>query len=204
MRKFYFLIMAFILLFVSACGSPEANEDEAIKSPQDISEQYINHVGDFSAITESEEDFNVSDLEGQWWIADFVFTNCTTVCLPMTANMAKLQGLLDEEEMDDVKLISFSVDPERDTPEVLRDYAEENNADLERWSFLTGYDFETIKNYSVETFKSLVQEPPEGDDQITHGTAFFLIDPDGNIVSHYSGTQADQMEVIINDLKEVR
>src|SRR5699024_5856311 len=125
----------------------------------------------------------------------------TTVCLPMTSNMVTLQGMLEDEGLDDVKLLSFSVDPDNDTPEVLTDYANEYGADLNRWTFLTGYDFETIQNYSLETFKSLVDAPDEGDDQVEHGTRFFLIDPEGNIKSHYSGMNSEELEAIVNDIK---
>src|SRR5699024_1668166 len=159
------------------------------------------NVGDVSGINESGEDFSVADLQGEWWVADFIFTNCTTVCLPMTANMATLQGMLDEEGYDDVKLLSFSVDPDNDTPEVLTDYAEEYGADLNRWTFLTGYEFEEIKEYSLNTFKSLVEAPPEGEDQVDHGIRFFLIDPEGNIKSHYSGTNTEDLEALMTDLK---
>lgn len=62
------------------------------------------------------EPISLSDLEGKWWIADFVFTNCTTVCLPMTSNMAALQTKIKEDD--------FSVDPDYDTPEVLTKYGE--------------------------------------------------------------------------------
>lgn len=186
------------VLFLVACSSDSQQDSNNENNAG------LGNVGEFSAISQSGEEFNVTDLQGSWWIADFIFTHCETVCLPMTANMAKLQGMLEEEGLDDVKLVSFSVDPDRDTPEVLTAYAEEYGADLDRWTFLTGYDFDTIMNYSVETFKNWVAPPPEGSDQVEHGTSFFLVDPEGNIVSHYSGTRSEQMEDIVNDLKKIQ
>src|SRR5690625_5273679 len=150
MKYLRLFIVVFSILLVSACGTKLDQPSEKQKA------QMTGNVGEFSAITQSGEDFNVTDLEGHYWVADFIFTNCTTVCLPMTANMVKLQGMLDEEGLDDVKLVSFSVDPERDTPEVLTEYAEEYGADLDRWTFVTGYDFDTIMNYSIDTFKNLL------------------------------------------------
>lgn len=194
MKYIRLLLIALTVLFVAACGN--GGEQENTATQQTARE----NVGDFAAINHNGEEFNVQNLQGQWWVADFIFTNCTTVCLPMTANMKKLQDKLDSEGLD-VKLVSFSVDPDRDTPEVLTEYANEYGADLDRWTFVTGYDFDTIKEYSVKTFKNLVEAPPEGDDQVTHGTSFFLVDPDGNIVNHYSGTKAEEMDRIIEDIK---
>lgn len=200
MRHLRLLVVGLFILMLTACGGDPLSDGAQQQEEQGVS----NHVGEFEAITESGEAFNVSDLEGHWWVADFVFTNCTTVCLPMTTNMVKLQGMLEDEGLDDVKLVSFSVDPENDTPEVLSEYAEEYGADLDRWTFLTGYDFEDIEQYSIDTFKNWVAPPPEGDDQVEHGTAFFLIDPNGNIQSHYTGTKEEQMENIITDIKKLK
>src|SRR5690625_3161174 len=122
----------------------------------------------------------------------------------MTSNMVNLQQELEEENIDNVELVSFSVEPDRDTPEVLREYAEEYGADLSNWTFLTGYDFETIKDFSINSFKNLVAPPEEGDDQVTHGTAFFLVNPDGEVVNHYSGTKSDQMDQLVEDLKDIQ
>src|SRR5690625_2658712 len=153
MKYFRLSMIVLGILLLAACGS---NDNGLQGGDTSSSPGSIGNVGQFTAIDESGEDFDVANLQGNWWVADFIFTNCTTVCLPMTANMVKLQGMLEEEGLDDVKLVSFSVDPDRDTPEVLTEYAKENNADLDRWTFLTGYDFDTIKDYSMETFKSIV------------------------------------------------
>lgn len=194
------IIIALAVLFIAACGNDSLQEGQNQQAQQDS----MNNVGEFEAVTQSGDSFNVTDLQGNWWVADFIFTNCTTVCLPMTANMIKLQGMLEDEGLDDVKLVSFSVDPERDTPEVLTEYAEEYGADLNRWTFLTGYEFEAIKDYAVGTFKNWVAPPEDGDDQVGHASYFFLVNPDGEIVAPYSGTQKDQMEDILNDIKRLK
>ncbi len=83
---------------------------------------------------------SLDNLKGKWWIADFIFTNWTTVCLPMTNNKSILQRKLKDNNLD-VQLVSFSVDPDFDSPEVLKEYAEQYGVDFSNWSFLTGYDF---------------------------------------------------------------
>lgn len=198
MKYIRLAIVVLAVFLITACSN-NAEQNQSTSQPSEP-----DNVGEFEAIDHNGEAFNVKDLQGQWWVADFIFTNCTTVCLPMTANMKSLQDKLDSEGLENVKLVSFSVDPDRDTPEVLTEYAAEYGADLERWTFVTGYDFETIREYAIGTFKNLVEAPPEGSDQVTHGTYFFLVDPEGNIVKNYSGTKAEEMEQIVADIKELQ
>lgn len=157
-------------------------------------------VPNFEFTTQNNETLSLDDLEGQWWIADFVFTNCVTVCLPMTSNMSSLQEKIKDEGIENVHLVSFSVDPDYDSPEVLKEYAEQYNADDQLWSFLTGYDFDTIKELSIKTFRNLVQEAEPGSDQVTHGTRFFLVNPEGKVIKNYDGVKADEMDIILEDL----
>lgn len=184
------VIMISFVLFLVACG------EEAIES--NMSES----IPDFNYTTQDNESFGLDDLKGKWWIADLIFTNCTTVCIPMTTNMVSLQNELKANDLD-VELVSFSVDPDYDTPEVLTEYAEDYGADLSNWNFLTGYDFDEIKELSIKTFRSMLQEPGPDSDQVTHGTKFFLIDPNGKLIKHYDGAQADSIGNIIQDLKNI-
>lgn len=192
MYKFLRLLtVATFIIILTACGS------------KDIETNMSSKVNAFEAITQDEEAFTEAELEGQWSVVNFIFTNCTTVCLPMSRNMSFLQDNIVDEGIENVQLISFSVDPEVDTPEVLRDYAEEYNADLDMWSFLTGYDFEDIREISIKSFKSMLQPPMPDDDQVGHGTRFFLVNPEGEVVKNYSGTTQDEMDAILVDLKAV-
>lgn len=187
----YFKAIFFILIiFLVGCGE---NYDEIEPNASET-------VADFSAMTQDNETLELEDLDGEWWIADFVFTNCTTVCLPMTSHMSLLQEKLSKEDLD-IKLISFSVDPDYDSPEVLKSYAEGYDVDLSSWSFLTGYDFQTIKELSIKSFRSLLKKPERGSDQVTHGTDFMLVTPEGKLIKKYDGLSSEEMDNIINDLK---
>src|SRR5690625_4114221 len=154
----------------------------------------------FDVTNKDNYDFCSSNLEVKWLIADFIFTNCTSVCLPMTSNMAVLQEKLEEEDID-AELVSFSVDPDYDTPEVLKDYSEQYDADLANWNFVTGYDFQTIKELSIKSFRSLVQEHYDVDDQVTHDTSFFLVNREGELIKNYSDLDEEVMDDIVADLK---
>lgn len=182
----------FMALFLAACGD-QYNE---------INPNMSETVNDFEFTTQDHETLGSEDLKGQWWIADFIFTNCTTVCLPMTSNMSSLQSMLKEEDID-IQLVSFSVDPDYDTPEILKEYANEYNADLTNWRFLTGYDFQTIRELSIKSFRAPLKAPEPGDDQVLHDTRFFLVTPEGEIIKGYDGTRMNEMDQIVEDLKIV-
>lgn len=179
------LLMLTTFLFLVSCSSFESNMSR--------------EVADFQFINQNHEEVGLDDLKGKWWVADFIFTNCVTICLPMTSNMVKLQEKLAENDLD-VYLISFSVDPDHDTPEVLKEYAQNYEADLSNWSFLTGYDFETIQDISMNSFISGLQKEPDSD-QVQHSSRFFLVNPEGEIIKYYSGIETDTIDEIIKDLK---
>lgn len=190
MKKYLGVILLAATIVLTACGGVEE------KIEPNISEE----VNDFTFTTQDNEKLSLEDLKGDYWVADFIFTNCTSVCIPMTSNLVKLQQKVKEENIN-IQFVSFSVDPENDTPEVLTSYAKDYKADLDNWTFLTGYDFQTIKEFSIKSFKSMVAPPPEGEDQVTHGTSFFLVNPEGMAIKKYNGVQADSMDQILADLK---
>lgn len=193
MKKWQLIIgMIGLFLLLTACG----NQYKAIEPNMD------EEVADFNFITQDNESLSLDDLKGTWWIADFIFTNCTSVCLPMTTNMSSLQDKLMEENID-IQLVSFTVDPDYDQPDVLKEYAARYDADLSNWTFLTGYDFQTIRELSIKSFRSLVQAPERNSDQVMHGTAFMLVTPDGEIIKSYDGISSNEIDYIVEDLKTI-
>ncbi len=172
----------------------------ACSSEQKIPNATDYEVESFTYTNQDGKDVSLEDLKGKVWVADFVFTNCNTVCLPMTANMKKLQERIEEEGLEDVKLISFSVDPEVDKPEVLKEYGQQFNADFTNWHFLTGYSQDEIEDFSLESFKATVQKP-DGNDQVIHSVSFSLVDQEGRVVQSYSGLDDIPMDDIIQHIK---
>ena len=181
-------LVFFLIMVLNACSQQEIPNAKSWK------------VDDFTFTDQSGNRLSKSDLEGKVWIADFIFTNCNTVCLPMTSNMKKLQTMLSEEGLEDVHIVSFSVDPEFDKPTVLKTYGDSFQADFKNWSFLTGYSQDTIEDLAKESFKLLVQKPAEGD-QVIHGTSFSLVDQTGTVVQQYSGVDDVPFEEIIKHIK---
>src|SRR5699024_5193613 len=135
MKKFMYTLILSSILILAACG--EATDDGAANAPDNQAEQVqAEPVEHFEAVNQDNEPFTLEDLEGQWWVADFIFTNCETTCLTMTSNMKVLQDGLQEEGLEEVQLVTFSVDPDNDSPEVLTEYGEEYGADFSHWHFL--------------------------------------------------------------------
>src|SRR5205823_472625 len=97
------------------------------------------------------------DLDGKVWVANFIFTGCSEACPRLSQEMSKLQRYVQNRGADGkVRLISFSVDPKRDTPEKLADYGKAFDANPEVWRFLTG-DNQAIENAVVHGFKSGIE-----------------------------------------------
>lgn len=186
--KYMRFIMLSLLLVLAGCGAY-----------REIKPSHSETVADFSFTTQDEEILSLADLKGKWWIADFIFTNCEDVCMPMTYHMSLLQDKLKEQDLD-IQLVSFSVDPDYDSPSVLNKYAQEYDADLSNWTFLTGYDFQTIRELSIKSFRSLLQAPERGSNQVLHGTDFMLVSPEGKMIKTYDGLSAEEMDNIIEDL----
>jgi protein SCO1/2 len=156
-------------------------------------------VSDFTFTDQNGKPFGLKDLKGKVWVADFIFTNCETVCPPMTAHMAKLQQMAKEKGLH-VEFVSFSVDPEVDTPEKLKEYAKKFNGDLSNWHLLTGYSQQEIEKFAEKNFKTIVQKP-KNQSQVIHGTSFYLVDKNGKIVQTYSGVQDVPYEKILEHIQ---
>ncbi|HSG99056.1 MAG TPA: SCO family protein, partial [candidate division Zixibacteria bacterium] len=136
------------------------------------------------ALTErSGADLTLSDLSGHVWIADFIFTSCSGPCPRMTRTMADLQERLGPSSR--IRLVSVSVDPERDSPDVLSRYADDYGADGQRWLFLTGGSSD-VRDLVINGFHLGSTE-----DIILHSTRFVLVDRKGHIRGYYESESPD-------------
>ena len=161
-------------------------------------------VPDFSLIERSGKSFGLVDLRDKIWIANFIYTNCKDTCPLQSAEMAGLQN--DLADKADVKLVSISVDPERDTPQALSRYAERFKADPDRWLFLTGEKRE-IYRLAQEGFRlSAVPASNAGQENnasILHSARFVLVDGKAQIRGYYQSTDAEAMKRLSRDLKKL-
>jgi protein SCO1/2 len=159
-------------------------------------------VPNFSLIERSGRRFQLEDLRQKTWIANFFYSTCTDTCPLQSAEMAKLQS--DLTDWTDVKLVSISVDPEHDSPQVLSQYAERYRADPDRWVFLTG-DKEAIYRLAREGFRLSVASASESGGQdgntIIHSARFVLVDREGRIRGYYDSLDLEAVRRLHRDLR---
>ena len=141
---------------------------------------------------------SLADLQGQAVVLDFIFTRCPGPCPVLTGILRDVQTALDPAVRERTQFVSISLDPVRDTPTVLREYAKKRSLDLSDWSFLTG-DPDVIQTvldgYGVGTVRT-------ADGQINHLVAIFVIDPEGKIAARYVGLEHTP-EDIAGDLARI-
>lgn len=144
--------------------------------------------------------FSDKDVEGKILVVDFFFTRCGTICPRMSVQMQQLQLKLDDPAFEDVVFLSHTVDPEHDTPEVLRDYARKLQADTARWKFLTGEKADIYLQGS-EGYYLAAREDVMAEGGFLHSEKFVLVDKDRHIRGYYDGTTAEGMNAVAADVK---
>ena len=157
-------------------------------------------VPEFSLVERSGKNVTLADLRGKVWIADFIYTTCQDTCPMQSAAMTKLQEQWAGKP--NLKLVSFSVDPERDTPAVLSRYAERFKADKDRWLFVTG-DREQIAHLVQGGFRLSAVALSDGKNKetvIIHSPRFVLIDRKNEIRGYYDSRESAALERLNNDV----
>jgi protein SCO1/2 len=149
----------------------------------------LGEVPEFQLLDQKGQKFERSALDGHVWVADFVYTTCQGPCPRMSSHMRALQKATDAS----VKLVSFTVDPENDTPPVLAAYARRFSADAARWSFLTG-DKETLNSLDYNAFKLGALGVA-----MDHSTRFVLVDKKGRIRGYYGIAEGNPVDKIARD-----
>lgn len=145
----------------------------------------------FSLVDQKGEAFSMNKLRGKVWVADFFFTTCVDICPIMSKNMADLSRTF--EAVPGVKFVSFTVNPENDSPEVLQAYADKLEKGKDNWYFLTGERAE-IKKVAVGSFKlGDIKEP------VFHSSKFPLVDRNGHIRGYYDGTDTADVSRLFKD-----
>ena len=141
-------------------------------------------------------------LRGHVVIASFIFTRCPTVCPLMTMKMRRVQDRTTDAR--DIKLLSFSVDPTHDTPEVLAEYAKGHGADPARWRFLTG-EPEAIRRIADGLMLALEVRGqfPNGAPDVVHAEHFVLLDPELRIRGYYDTSDARRIERMLRDARRL-
>lgn len=162
-------------------------------------------VGTFSLIERSGDTVQRDDLLGKVWVASFVFTCCTTQCPQISGTMAQLHHELADHK--DVTLVTFTVDPERDTPAVLKEYAAKHGADARRWLFLTGAREDLY--HLIEKGFHLTVKQNEGaartpGNEVLHDFRLVVVDRRGHIRGWFDGRRVDEQGQPVEDVPRIR
>lgn len=191
-------------------GAPEAGRVQGESVEMGASERMAEladygQVPDFAFVSQTGDSVRVRDLRGRVWIGDFIFTNCASSCPMMSAQVQRLEGALGD--VQGLRFVSFSVDPERDTPEKLAEYARGYKADVERWLFLTG-DKAAMRSLAIDGFHlPLDDAKPEdiaqGAEAVLHSTRLTLVDGQGRIRGYYDGLDAKAVDRLGQDVRRL-
>ncbi len=165
----------------------------------------VGSIPEFELIDSSGQPVSRADLDGDVWVADFIFTNCGGICPILSARMAELQGALDDRGVD-ARQVSISVDPARDTPEALEAYAQRFSARPDRWWFLTGerdalYDLIGKGFLLSVSDRTQAEADADGGELITHSDRFVLVDRQAQIRGYYHGSDREAVTALIDDIE---
>lgn len=191
------VVLAGALALVGIYDGMRRLQEARTAAPASPLEALQRPVPEFACVDQEGRPVTPAALRGRVWVAGFIFTHCNGPCPIVTRRMKEIQDRLDG--LGDARVVSFTIDPERDRPEVLKAYAAANGADPARWLFLTGETEAQLKAVR-EGFLTAVQAV-EGSDQFIHGTRLAVVDRSGVIRGFYDGLAPDAPERVAARLR---
>lgn len=194
-----------VLCLVLSCGSEVAGRGGSlgpVLAAPVGDEVVFSQLGEFALINQRGEAVTLASLSGRPWVMGAIFTTCSTLCPRMTAAMAEIAEQVDPEQ---VRLVSISVDPDFDSPEVLSEYAQKIDAGP-NWLFLTGEQAEVTRVVQ----KGFLQAVARSDDpnvnpgeRVTHDSKLVAVDHLGRVRGYYESSDSDEMELLVERLEEL-
>jgi cytochrome oxidase Cu insertion factor (SCO1/SenC/PrrC family) len=183
---------------VATCAAVTASSSRAVlRRPPPLPEHGT--VPAFSLTDHHGQPLTRERLDGSVWVADFIFTRCAGQCPLLTERMAQLQRQLGGER--DLRLVSFSVDPGHDTPEVLAAHARRTGAGP-GWWWVTGAP-EAIRALIQEGFRLGIREEGTEEEPITHSVRLVLVDRQGRIRGYYDALEAEAVARLADDARQL-
>ncbi len=199
------LIPVLIFTFLKSFGTNEYDLpvyfESGVENPfqecpsSDTTQHYI---PDFTFINQEGNAAGSADMEGKITIVDFFFTSCPSICPVMSKEMERVNDMFRDE--DRVQILSISIDPTYDTPEILKEYADEHRAESGKWDFLTGDKLETYELARCGFVLPTIDGMGVPDDFI-HSDKFILVDDLGRIRGYYSGTNREDVDLLMLETK---
>lgn len=215
MKKSNFLYLAIFSFFLLSCGDSHKKTGDSSGLP------YIGHhdvvyeemegyqpgdtifhtVPKFEYLTQDSTYLSSKEISDKIWVAKFFFTHCPTICPPMTSAMKEVNNEL-EDVSDEIAFLSFSIDPDRDTPSRLRTYIKRHEIEANNWYFLTGDESETHK-LGVDGFRIHAEANDASPGGFAHSPNFVLVDKNQHIRGVYDGLNKKDRERLINDVRKL-
>ena len=206
-RKTIFFILFFLLFFAETmlllCGCFKGKEN--VKEDTSDVSSLTWQVPDFTFINQNGKKVSLKEFkEGKkLWFASFIFTRCPNICPLITHNMKKIKEALKKENLM-LETLTFSVDPEYDSPKILREFGEKHNVCFCKWHFLTGYPFSKIQNFVTTGFKGVVYRQPSKAKDVTlinHPSQCYLVKGD-KVIRFYDCVKPN-IKKIVEDIKKI-
>lgn len=193
LTSFYFILQPKITLPIY---SPNMVSSELVEKEIQYVKKY-HKISDFSLTNQNGETITQDYYENKIYIADFFFTTCPTICPIMTKNMFEVQ---EKTSKQNVLLVSYSVTPEIDSIAQLKKYALENNVNDNKWNLLTG-DKKQIYELARKSYLVAKNDGDGGKYDMIHTENFVLIDKEKRIRGYYDGTNKEDIDKLLNDVK---
>jgi protein SCO1/2 len=183
--------------WVDPTGAPLPGEGRPVTDDSGLLPISPGELLDYPVVERSGKELRTHDLLDRFLVVDFIFTNCPGVCIPMAERMRELQD--ETRTMDDVRLVSFTVDPARDSPEVLAKYADKVGAEAEAWYFLF------TQKVRVQAIAYKGMKLGAADDPVIHSSKFVLVDRAGRVRGYYAPLRDDDWKSkLVADLDTLR
>jgi protein SCO1/2 len=170
------------------------DEGNAIVQKEDTT---FRKIADFHLTSQSGKPVSQKDLQNKVFVANFFFANCQGICKKMTSQMTRVQEKF--KNNPDVKLVSYTVDPARDSVEALQEYASQYGADPDKWYFLTGPKKE-IYDLAINSYLLPAQENNDGTVDFVHSEKFLLVDKDKHVRGIYDGTSQKDVDRLLTEI----
>lgn len=198
--------------FTYLMSKPTVEKSLPIINPIDLNEEMVDPellrlgnghtIGNFSFLDQNGKTITQKDVKGKVFVAEYFFTTCLTICPKMNVQMQRVHETF--KNNNNLQILSFTVNPEVDTVEQLKRYADEHHADPKQWHFLTG---EKDKLYDLARKSFFVLKPAESANQgdvgsdFIHTNNFVLVDSEMRIRGYYDGTSKKAIDNLIQDIK---
>lgn len=207
MKRVIVVALVFIIGIFITYQMNKPKEKLRIFTPADINpilvdstlkNKNIKHrIASFNLIDQNGNSFTEKELEGKIYVTDFFFTTCPTICPKMSDNLKNVYAAFKND--NDIMLVSHSVTPEIDTPEILAEYAKKYDADRSKWVFLTGAKTE-IYELARKSYFVVTDEGTGDEHDFIHTENFVLIDKEKRIRGYYDGTDEKEIERLIKEI----